>query len=200
MSTTGRIVPCLIATAWLAGCATPGGIDLPPLDDWQTRQQVLAGMDRWEFRGRIGVSAGEEGFNGKLHWQQKGQNFDATVSGPLGIGTVRIDGRRGQLTLTDKDGQVTRLDDAERDIAARYGWTIPVDSLRYWALGVPDPEIPPTSTVVDEFGRLEAMQQGDWAVTIGQYRDAAGQSMPRRLTAESPDAKVRLVVDDWTFF
>ena len=43
------------------------------------------------------------------------------------------------VMLTEEDGVKTVLQDAEMELRWRYGWTIPVSSLRYWALGIPDP-------------------------------------------------------------
>ena len=106
---------------------------------------MLGGWEKYDFRGRIAVKAADDGFNGKLNWKQQRAEFEATVSGPLGIGTVRIAGNGGAVTVTDKDGVKTRLRDAETDLQARYGWTIPVQSLRYWALGLPDPARRPKS-------------------------------------------------------
>ena len=182
----------------LAGCASGGGNLLPVIDDWETRKAVLGDTDEWEFAGRIGVSAGEEGFNGKLWWRQDGIVFRARISGPLGIGTIFINGDRRELTLTDKDGVVTELIDAEAELRERYGWTIPVTSLRYWALGIPDPSSPSESGF-NETGQLSKLSQRNWQVSISQYADGGGQSMPRRLTAINDAIKVRLLIDNWTF-
>lgn len=183
----------------LQGCAGSRGLQLPDLPDWDTRRSVLESIDRWEFSGRIGVSAGDEGFNGKVRWWQDGDDFRATVSGPLGVGTVRIEGNGRHITLTDKQGDVTELQDAEIDLRLRYGWTIPVTSLQYWALGIPDPSVT-TATRMGDDGLISDMEQGDWHVTIGQYSDGGGQQMPRRISAVNADAKVRLVIDKWYFY
>ncbi len=182
----------------LAGCVGPRSLQLPEMPDWTSRQAVLSAADRWEFRGRIGVSAGSEGFNGKLRWIQKDDNFRATVSGPFGAGAIKIEGDGSRVSLTDKDGEVTEMQDAEADIYARYGWTIPVASLRYWALGIPAPGTPVT-TEFDDNGQLSKLTQRDWVVTISQYSEGGGQLMPRRIAAVNADAKVRLVIDTWIF-
>ena len=101
--------------------------------------------------------------------------------------------------LTDKDGVRTELEDAELEFRLRYGWTIPVRSLRYWALGVPDPAVP-ADTVIDETGRLTSLRQRDWSVTFSRYAEGGGQMMPKVLTAENADTRVRLVIDYWIFF
>ena len=182
----------------MTGCASTGGIALPDINDWETRKAILGDVDEWEFAGRIGVSAGEEGFNGKLWWRQDGVVFRARISGPLGVGTIFINGDRRELTLTDRDGVVNELDNAEVDLRERYGWTIPITSLRYWVLGIPDPSSPSDASF-NEHGQLSELVQRNWQVTIAQYADGGGQSMPRRLTAVNDDIKVRLVIDNWTF-
>lgn len=183
----------------LAGCVTPRSVELPQMADWETRSAVLQDTTRWEFHGRIGVSAGDEGFNGKLWWWQRDQDFRASISGPFGAGSVRIAGFGSRFTMTDKNGEVVEIRDAEKDLRAMYGWTIPVNSLRYWALGIPDPAQPAVTEFGDN-GLLVAIEQQGWNVVISQYREGGGQLMPRRLTAVSELGKVVLVIDEWSFF
>jgi len=182
-------------SALLAGCAARSSLELPELTDWESRREVL---DEWEFAGRIGVSAGTEGFNGQLWWRQDGTVFRARIGGPLGVGTVFINGDGRELTVTDSDGVVTELNDAEIELRQMYGWTIPVTSLRFWALGIPDPA-GPAVTEFDADGRLTRLSQLNWQVDITQYREGGGQLMPRRLAAVNDDVKVRLVIDKWVF-
>ena len=191
------ITPALLILA-ISGCAVQGGVVLPELSDWETRTRILAGLDDWEFKGRIGVSASGEGLNARLRYYQDDDDFRATISGPLGFGTIQIQGERRQVTVIDRDGEEWLLTDPEVDLQVMYGWTIPVASLRYWALGIPDPaEL--AFTDFDEKGRLTSLDQGNWQVEIVKYREGGGQSMPRLITAVSGDNKVRLVIDNWTF-
>jgi len=183
----------------LSGCATPKSALLPDIDDWSVRTTVLAGLDEWEFSGRIAVKTATDGFNGKLRWSQDKNEFEVTASGPLGAGAVRIEGDGRSVTLTDKDGVTTELEDAELEFHYRYGWTIPLQSLRYWALGIPDPS-GPADTIIDENGQLMSLAQRDWSVTFSRYADGGGQLMPKVLTAENSDTRVRLVIDYWIFF
>lgn len=190
----------LVVALAIMGCAaTPQGVNLPPIDSWGTRTQVLTDIRDWEFKGRIAVKAGDDGFNGKFNWAQEGDAFNATVGGPLGMGTVRIEGDGNTIVLTDKDGVATVLDDAEAELRWRYGWTIPVASLRYWALGIPDPAFP-AATRLDDDGRLIRLEQSEWVVEISRYREGGGQQMPRILSATNPDTRVRMVIDRWLFF
>ncbi len=189
-----------LALTLLAACASSRpGIDLPDISSWDSRSAVLGNIREWEFKGRIAVKAGDEGFNGKFNWMQQHDTFNATVGGPLGMGTVRIEGDGHSVFLTDKDGVKTVLTDAELELRYRYGWTIPIASLRYWALGIPDP----TMVAVTEFdreGRLARLEQSNWIVEYSGYREGGGQQMPRILSATNPDTRVRMVIDRWLFF
>ncbi len=196
----------VIRAAWLGLClvlsacaTTRPGMELPPLMNWESRQQVLGNLSDWAFRGRVAIKAGDEGFNGKFNWTQSGQSFVATVGGPLGIGTVRIEGAGRKVVLTDKDGVETVLDDPESELYYRYGWTIPVASLRYWALGIPAPA-GEAVTELDDAGRLVNLEQSGWTVQVSRYREYATQQMPRTLTASNPDTRVRMVIDNWAFY
>ncbi len=203
----GRPERSHVTLAWLSislialsGCATTRqGTSLPDISNWELRQEVLGGLREWQFKGRIAVKAGDEGFDGKFNWSQKDDAFTATVGGPLGIGMVRIEGDDRSIVLTEKDGAETVLVDAELELYYRYGWTIPIASLRYWALGIPDPRTP-AETQIDERGRLVQLRQNDWVVEISRYREEAGQEMPRNLTATNANTRVRMVIDKWIFF
>ncbi len=198
---SGRIAGiALLAILTLAsGCAARKSLELPDLGDWESRRLLLGQLDEWAFNGRIGVAAGDDGFSGSLRWVQAGDDFEATVSGPLGIGTVRLEGDGRSVQLTDKDGERTVLEDAERDLYLRYGWTIPVRSLRYWALGIPDPALP-AETLLGDDGQLERLVQGGWQVEITRYGDGGGQRMPTRLRAASDQTRVKLSIHNWSFF
>lgn len=195
-----RPAAALLVIIFLAGCAARRpAVSLPELGDWAVRARILAAVDGFEFDGRVGVRTLDDGFNGRLRWIQDGPAFEATVGGPLGIGTVRLEGAGESVLMTDNDGVQTELRDVEAELLVRYGWTIPVSSLRYWALGIPDPGAPAVIQV-DAGGRLAQLEQRGWSVQITDYRGGGGQQMPYRLSASSADTRVRLVIDRWQFF
>ena len=196
-STARHLYIALLPLA-LAACAAQRGIELPPLPDWDTRTRVLGGINDWEFKGRIGISSGNEGFDANFRYAQERDDFIATVSGPLGIGTILIEGNGHNITVTDKDGEEWLLTDPEADLHVMYGWTIPVRSLRYWALGIPDPAGFAT-TDFNEQGQLASLEQDGWLVRITRYREGGGQPMPRALKAVSGENTVRLAIHNWTF-
>jgi outer membrane lipoprotein LolB len=196
---TSQPLALICAVLLLSGCASRPVTQLPELTDWQVRQEVLGAVRDWEFSGRIAVSAGDDGFNGKLRWAQKDDTFQATVSGFLGIGAIRIEGDGERAVLTDKDGVRTEIQNVEQELLYRYGWTIPVKSLRYWALGIPDPNSD-AQTELNEDQQLARLEQGDWSLSISSYRSGGGQSMPKLLLATKSETRVRIFIDKWKIF
>ncbi len=198
-SKSARRLALFCVVLLVSGCASRQTVQLPDIESWDSRVELLANLSHWEFSGRIAVNAGEKGFNGKLRWTQQDDTFEATVSGPLGIGTVRIESDGQSVVHTDKDGVRTELEHAEADLYYRYGWTIPVSSLGYWVLGIPDPSMP-AQTELNSDDQLATLVQGDWTVTISHYRVSGGQPMPRSLSAYNSNTRVRVVIDKWVFF
>lgn len=194
----GRHALATLLLVLVAGCAAQRGVELPDLSDWKSRTRILGGLDDWEFKGRIVVKSGQDGFDANIRYTRNADDYRATVRGPLGIGTVRIQGDSRGVTVTDNEGEEWILTDPEADLYVMYGWTIPVPSLRYWALGIPDPAVP-AETRFSEDGLLASLSQDGWQVDIDQYREGGGQPMPRRLSAVSGDNRVRLSIYEWTF-
>lgn len=193
-----RYLAITLSLLLIVSCATQRGTGLPDFPDWNTRTQTLASLMNWQFKGRIGVSTGNEGFNGELRYSQIDNGFRAMVSGPLGFGTIRLEGHGRSVTVIDKNGEERILIDPEIDLHDMYGWTIPVANLRFWALGIPNPTMP-ADIEFNEDGLLVSFSQDTWFINITQYRDGGGQLMPGRLSAISGENKIRLVIDNWVF-
>lgn len=188
------------AALWLAGCATQP--PQAPTDSarsqslWAQRQSALGTVTGFELQGRIATGA-LPGSSGTLNWRQRGERFEATFSGALGIGGLRVQGDGEQLDVTTKDGHFDRAD-AEDLLQRKLGWTPPWGSLRWWVLGLPEPSTPAVLQL-DDSGRLATLDQADWHLDYLEYRqpelwDAA---LPRRIELHRGDEKIRVVVDVW---
>lgn len=142
--------------ALLCSCAalTPG-LDLPdrslPLD-WSARAATLASWQQYSLRGRISVTRGDEVLTARLSWWQRASRSELRISSPLGVGGV-------DLVV---DGAL------EQNLSEALGVDVPLKSLKYWLLGIPDPDLP-----------IEALVFGHGEVTE-MAREAVPQDLPRR--------------------
>jgi outer membrane lipoprotein LolB len=195
----GRLA--LIALLFVAACCLSACKTVPtkaptPSAPWEVRREALQQRDHFDLSGRIAVAAAQEGFNAKLRWQQQGSRSNLALDGPLGVGGVRITADGSTLNVVNSHGDPLDNDAARREIAARLGFEPPLQSLRYWVQGVPDPAHP-ADEVLDDQQRLTTLRQDGWQIDYAKYSAVAGQWLPSLITLKRDDVRVRLLVDGW---
>jgi outer membrane lipoprotein LolB len=186
------------ALVWLAvafaGCPTMP--QRPEPQSWDARRTELQSRDSFALAGRVAVAAGREGFNARLRWQQSGATSELALEGPLGAGGVRILSDGSQLEVHTSRGEALDAEAARAELERRIGFEPPLASLRYWVLGVPDPASPAVE-VLDAEARLASLEQSGWRIAYDEYAVVEGRWLPRRLTLQNGDVRVRLLVDNW---
>ena len=184
----------------LGGCSLRGPPPVTP--DWAAQRAQLLALDSWNLRGRVAVKAPAGGGQGDLQWQQQGEQTHLRVSGPFGAGVYEIRWDPASLSINSRNGELSRSwtgqDAAEQFLAEELGWSFPAISTRYWLLGVPDPGFPARETFSAE-GRLAALDQNGWTITYERYVEVSSLSLPARIVLQNPRARLRLVIDRWSF-
>jgi outer membrane lipoprotein LolB len=186
-----------VATLLLVcGCVTQP-LRLPAPAPWPEHRTSLQRLASFDLRGRVAVAAGSDGFNGALRWLQRDARTQLDLNGPLGFGAVRVESEGTQFTLRTSRGERLDAESARAELDRRLGFSLPLSSLRYWILGVPDPALPAAETVGPQ-QRLDRLEQAGWQVDYQKYVLFKGSWFPQRLTATRADLRVRLVVDQWS--
>jgi len=169
-------------------------------DDWSARTAQLKDFDHWTIQGKIAVRQSDRTDTGMVrNWDQSGENFSLSVSSSfMGMGTTRLEGNPGYLTITTPDGKQLFSDDPEGLIHEALGWDLPIASLAYWVRGIPAPGAE-HHLYFDEDGQIGYLQQSGWQVYYENHEKLDNElpALPRRLTATHDDARVRLVVTGW---
>jgi outer membrane lipoprotein LolB len=197
-----HLLAWIAAALWLAGCQSvpkpvaPTAAPEQVTAGWPARRAQLQTREQFTTQGRIGVVAGTEGFNAKVRWLQEGARSTVSLDGPLGVGGVRIVDDAGVLTLTTPSGQALDSQAAHDELVRRMGFEPPLNSLRYWVQGVPDPANPSTETAAAQ-GYLGSLEQSGWTVTFGAYMQTGDGALPQRLTVARGNVRVKLVIDSW---
>ena len=73
---------------------------------------------------------------------------------------------------------------------------MPVEGLRFWLLGVPQPGMP-GDTEFGLNGLPTVLRQSGWVIEFREYDDALGGAMPRRIVATSGDTRLTVLIRRW---
>ena len=172
-----------------SACVSLPRLSLPAVDlpvEWVARQAMLQSWARFDLRGKVSIVRGEESVVATVRWRQRGDQLRLGLEGPLGVGA-------GEWSFVS-----TRSDETLVELERRLGVALPLASVRYWALGVPDPllEVESTEFVAE---RLSTLRQQDWTIRYLDYARVPGASfeLPRRLELQSAEIRVRMFIESW---
>jgi len=192
------------ASLLLAGClnavkpepaAASVGNSPPAQQNWQTRRNALQQVRGFTLQGRLAES-GLVSFGGSLSWIQSGASFQARFYGPLGVGAVAIGGTPGAIQIQDKNG-VYQTRDPEAFMQQQFGWSMPIEGLRYWVLGLPAPG-GEAALKLDDAGHILSMKQGGWELQYTEYQNVAGMDLPKKFAISDPKRGFRVFIDLWS--
>jgi len=165
--------------------------------DWLRHQQLVVAKANWLMQGRVAISYVDEGGQGLLHWRQQGESYDLRFYDALNRMQLHIKGDAAGVKLHARNGEFREASNAEALMQDYLGWSVPVDALRYWVRGLPQPELViRESQMIDN--RLRLLSQGDWQILYQRYEQVEGVWLPDLLKINAPDLNIKLVVEKWS--
>jgi outer membrane lipoprotein LolB len=170
----------------LAGCAT---VAPPPPPATEV-------VEAFHLLGRISVRYGNDGFSGSLDWRHGPDRDEVLILSPLGQGVAQLVRNETGVTLTTSDQQVFRADDAESLTEQVLGWRLPLSGLPHWVQGRPAAGSA-AETRRDADGLTDRIVQDGWQVEYAGYKAFAAGTLPSRVFMDSPDLRLKLVIDEW---
>jgi outer membrane lipoprotein LolB len=199
-----RAIAIVLCAIGLSGCASfkPGRAMAPEpggdarVQAWSARREALAALPGFGLSGRAALQSAGEGWSARLDWQQGPAAWTMELSGPFNQGTLRLAGGNGKVRLESGSERVEAAS-LEALLGERLGWRIPLESLRFWVLGLPAPQWPIEDLRLDAAGRLTDVRQGPWRLSVLAYMDDAPLALPRRVYVNGEAAELRLVVQSW---
>ena len=112
------------------------------------------------------MAAESQGFSANGTWKQAEEISELALEGPLGVGGVYVITSESVEIETGQGEQLGQDAAAARDRVI--GFALPISSLRYWVLGVPDPASD-ADEELDTQGRLAALKQNGWPIAYANY-------------------------------
>lgn len=185
----------LLMVALLPGCALFREANpLPPVSS--AAKQALYTLQSWRMDGRIGVQTTADAWQANLFWEHDPDQDRLRITGPLSQGMVSIVLQKDLIYINEGHGETRLSRDPDALLRERLGFAVPLSSLRYWMLGVPDPALAYTP-VRGETGGPEGFQQSGWAVQLDRYMDAGSHAVPQKLRVQGSGVKLKIIADHW---
>ena len=187
-------VVCFACVAGVAGCASlePEPIRVLTADE----RKELYDIKAWTMDGRIAVHAEGDAWHAGFSWRHDGKEDVLHIAGPLGQGAVDIVLRGQWIQITRSDGTREVSERPEELLRARLGVAVPLSALRYWVLGVAEPDYEHVARY-DAVGQLRALKQQGWDVIYERYSGEGVWVLPKKMLITKADIKLKIVVDQW---
>jgi outer membrane lipoprotein LolB len=177
----------------LSACVTPRPAPPPAPAPWDQRVSQLQAATTWQLDGRAAVAVGSQGWQATLNWSQRPDSTDVHLSGPLGIGALALERTSRGLSVNGAPASDAVL----AQLQERLGFDLPLDELRFWLLGIPDPGAPFQLSRNAQDRALELTQAG-WTVSYDRYSTIAGDLLPGHLVVSREGVRVKIAVDHWS--
>lgn len=192
-----RIVSIFIVSCGLllSGCATQKPV-IVMAPTTGTPITSASGINQWQVQGALGANDGKQAFSANVVWNQNASRFNMTLYGPVGVGTLKIAGIPGQVTLMDSAGKKMNASSPEELLKKQTGWAIPVSYLVYWIKGLPAPNLASQSSK-DSAMRIAHLQQDGWQIDYLGWSSHAGIDLPNKIAITHGALKIRMVINQW---
>jgi outer membrane lipoprotein LolB len=187
-----RISLFLALCTVLSACVTTRPVPTTVTAPWDQRVKNLQHLAAWQLDGRAAVAVGKQGWQASLNWHQDAAATEVHLAGPLGVGALTLKQTADGVSLNGappSEAVVAQLQD-------RLGFELPLDNLRYWLLGVPDPDTT-FELARNPQDRAQQLTQDGWTVVYDRYMGVNGDLLPAHLVLSRDDVRVRIAVDRW---
>jgi len=172
----------------LAACSTVPEIPGTKYD--KAIREQLYRLDSWSFDGRLALTGKNDSWSANIVWQHVPGKEQIKLSGPLGQGATVIELTEGLVTIDRGNGDVQRSNDPEAFINQQLGMFVPIKSLRYWVVGLPQPA--QSSQDIDN-----GFVQSGWQVQYLQMQTVEQQVLSRKIQVMNKQIKLKLFIDEW---
>jgi outer membrane lipoprotein LolB len=153
-------------------------------------REHLYKLERWSFEGRLALTGKNDSWSASINWGHRPDDEKIKLSGPLGQGATVIQLTGDSVTIDRGDGQAQSSTQPEAFINQQLGMFVPVRSLRYWVIGLPEP----TSAFIET---ANGFSQAGWLIEYKQMEPVDDQSMPHKISVTNERVKLKLVIDQW---
>jgi outer membrane lipoprotein LolB len=172
----------------LAACAS---VSTVPSGAYSHAARVhLYGMQEWHLDGRVAITSPKDSWSANIEWSHLPNSEKIKLSGPLGQGAVVIELTGDVVKIDRGGGNIQTSSRPEQFINQQLGLFVPLQSLRFWAVGLPESENSFQETV-------DGFVQNGWLISYKEMLKTGNETMPYKMAVSDGHARLKLIVDQW---
>lgn len=164
---------------------------------WLVHKNSLKHIQGWQFSGRFGAKTDTENWTGSIAWSQEKQQYKISIAGPLSSGSLLLEGEENFAQLQLTDDQSFTDSDPQTLLQNHTGLKLPIHELRYWLLGLPDPQNKTNSIELNEKGQISKLTQNNWEINFKRYTTVDNFQLPDKIFLVNHEINVRLIIQKW---
>lgn len=172
----------------LSACAS-----VPPVPSGsysKTAREHLYDMQEWHLEGRLAITAPKDSWSASIEWSHLPDSEKIKLSGPLGQGAVLIELSGDVVKIDRGGGNVQTSTQPEQFINQQLGMFVPLQSLRFWAVGLPK-----TGQTFQE--TADGFVQAGWLIAYKEMQTSGVETMPHKMAVSDGQVKLKLIIDQW---
>jgi outer membrane lipoprotein LolB len=177
----------------LIGCATQQ-TPLSAIDE-VAHQQVLAKLENWQIKGKMGLKSPDKKQSANFRWQQKTDQYQLNLTSIIGTSLLSVRGNKGSVRLTIDDNSYQDTDPSQL-IKRMTGWQIPVKGIQSWVKGQYNPA---DKVRLSEQGWLTQMQPAcdnckNWLINYAHYKLVDNVWLPHQIKLHNNTNNSQLII------
>jgi len=148
-------------------------------------------LEHWSFEGRLALTGRNDSWSANISWEHSPELEKIKLTGPLGQGAVIISLSGNSVAIDRGGNDVQTSTRPEEFINQQLGMFVPVKSLRYWVVGLPEPSHSYKDTDA-------GFNQSGWLNEYKQMQSVNDNgAMPHKMMVMNNQVKLKLIIDHW---
>ena len=194
-----RTAALLLLALACGACAvqTPRHVDVHTAD-WKKNRENLQEIHSWDLSARIAVQLEQDSGSASLKWRQRKEAYLIRIIGPLGRGSLELEGDAHGVTMRNGNNQEQKAGDPGMLMQDNLGWQVPLSGLVHWIKGIPNPHGEVQTLILDQNARLSELTQAGWHITYKRYQQSGNLRLPTKIEIQNQKLKLKLVINKWT--
>ncbi|SEG33708.1 outer membrane lipoprotein LolB [Oceanospirillum linum] len=185
----------------LSGCGTTEPLKQASTPFMDQHNRNFSQLTHFQIEGKIRLKTKDSSDSANLQWQQEGEHYNMTLSGPFGQTGARMEGSPYQVMLTIPDKGRFIDQSPEQLLYNHFGWDLPISSLLYWIRTLPAPGSSYQSDL-NQAQQIRLLQQDGWNIHYDRYRPVSSEStqspeLPGRIKVNRGQLELTLIINQW---